>query len=396
MISKTSSEFVFLEAVQEESFDYIIIGAGAAGLMLADAMGEDPHFARKSILLLERQEQRTNDRTWSYWEKGKGNYDAILLHKWRSIRFKDEGTTLIRDIGPYAYKTIRAMDFYSYHEKRTNDYPNLKKRRAAVQGFNEDEKGVTVKTDIGLFRGDHIFSSVQLDDLWQKEKKYPVLQQHFIGWYIQSEEAIFNPETATFMDFSVSQKGNTRFMYVLPTSAHSGLVEYTLFSKDLLEKAEYETAIQKYIKEDLNCDGYTITEKEMGSIPMTAYDFSRHNTHRITHIGTAGGWTKPSTGFTFNNTRKNTIKLLENIKNNSRPFGIKQAKRHRIYDTLLLDILSITNEKGGEIFSAMFRKRPAQAILSFLDEETNLKQELNMIWACPKMPFLRALWKRIF
>jgi lycopene beta-cyclase len=35
----------------------------------------------------------------------------------------------------------------------------------------------------------------------RKPTKYPVLQQHFIGWFIKSEQAVFNMEQATFMDF---------------------------------------------------------------------------------------------------------------------------------------------------------------------------------------------------
>ena len=385
-----------MEAVQVETYDYIIIGAGAAGLMLATAMGEDTHFREKSILLLERQQQRSNDRTWSYWEKGKGSYDALLLHRWDSIRFKDAKGGFNRNIGPYAYKTLRALDFYTHHEMRLKACPNVIRRLGVVQEFEEDASGVNVRTEGATFKGGHVFSSVQLQDYMNQQDRYPVLQQHFVGWYIQTEDPIFEPGVATFMDFSVPQDGNTRFMYVLPTSPQSGLVEYTLFSKDLLQMSEYETAIEAYIRKDLNCTSYTITEKEKGSIPMTAYDFSRHNSTRITYIGTAGGWTKPSTGFTFNNIQKNTKLLLNKLRNNSKPIGIKQTARHRFYDTLLLDILDVNNEKGAEIFGAMFRKRPVQSILAFLDEETTLLQELNMIWACPKIPFLKALWHRVF
>ena len=364
--------------------------------MLATAMGEDPHFNTASILLLERQRERSNDRTWSYWEKGKGRYDHLLLQQWESIRFKDAQGGLEREIGPYSYKTLRALDFYRYHEAKLEACPNVTRTFATVSEMKEENSGVLVHTSEVIYEASHVFSSIMLQNHMEMQDLYPVLQQHFIGWYIQSEKAIFDPGIATFMDFSVPQKGNTRFMYVLPTSPHSGLVEYTLFSKNLLEEVEYETAIEEYIRNDLKCQSYTISEKEKGKIPMTAYDFSQHNSSRITYIGTAGGWTKPSTGFTFNNIRKNTEKLLTNIKNNTKPIGIKQAIRHRLYDSLLLDILNISNERGAEIFGAMFRKRTAQSILAFLDEETTVMQELRMIWACPKAPFIRALWNRIF
>ena len=50
------------------NYDYIIIGAGASGLLLADAMGQDSFFATKNILLLDKDSKKINDRTWCYWE----------------------------------------------------------------------------------------------------------------------------------------------------------------------------------------------------------------------------------------------------------------------------------------------------------------------------------------
>ena len=90
-----------------------------------------------------------------------------------------------------------------------------------------------------------------------RQNEYPVLQQHFVGWFVQTKEPVFTAEKPTFMDFSVAQKGNTRFMYVLPTSATEALVEYTLFSANLLPKAEYETAIKDYLQQ-LGVTSYTI------------------------------------------------------------------------------------------------------------------------------------------
>ena len=69
------------------SYDYIIVGAGAAGLMLADALGKDPFFNDKSILLLEKDAKKSNDRTWCFWEKGDGDFESILHKKWSQIRF---------------------------------------------------------------------------------------------------------------------------------------------------------------------------------------------------------------------------------------------------------------------------------------------------------------------
>jgi len=72
-------------------YDYIIIGAGAAGLMLADTMGKDAFFAEKSILLLDKDTKETNDRTWCFWEKGAGLFENIIYKEWNHIFFAGKG-----------------------------------------------------------------------------------------------------------------------------------------------------------------------------------------------------------------------------------------------------------------------------------------------------------------
>ena len=196
------------------------------------------------------------------------------------------------------------------------------------------------------------------------------------------------------MDFSVEQKGNTRFMYVLPTSENEALLEYTLFSKELLLKEEYESEIRKYIQK-LGITDYEIVEKEQGNIPMTCYPFWKHNSKNVINIGSAGGWTKASTGYTFKNTVKKSKKLV--------PFLLKEAdlrKFHKadkfwFYDLLLLDILHQKNELGSSIFSAMFQKGNTTLIFQFLDEETSFWKDIKVIWKCPKGLFVSALFNRI-
>jgi hypothetical protein len=49
-----------------------------------------------------------------------------------------------------------------------------------------------------------------------------------------------------FHGFFGGAKGNTCFMYVLPTSTTEALLEYTVFARPL-PKEEYEQEIEKYI-----------------------------------------------------------------------------------------------------------------------------------------------------
>ena len=198
------------------------------------------------------------------------------------------------------------------------------------------------------------------------------------------------------MDFSVPQKGNTRFMYVLPFSKNEALLEYTLFSANLLEKYEYEDAIKAYIKDNFGDIDYRVTETEYGSIPMTCYPFHKNNTTRVFNIGIAGGWAKPSTGYTFYNTAKQVPKLVEYLKSGEPLSGFYQKNRFLFYDMLLLDILFEHNHYGHEIFESMFKRRKASLILKFLENETNIWEELQIVTAPRPLPFIRALFKRLF
>jgi lycopene beta-cyclase len=190
----------------------------------------------------------------------------------------------------------------------------------------------------------------------------------------------------------------------LPTSKTEALIEYTLFSEKLLTKEEYENEIQIYL-EKLRINRFEIIEKEQGSIPMTCYPFWKRNTKRVLNIGTAGGWTKASTGYTFKNSDKKSSKLVEflypstPLKKTSKPLRMTDFyKKNRFwwYDLLLLDILHRHNELGSSIFSSLFEKGNPHLIFKFLDEETSLLEDIKVILKCPKAPFIKSLFRELF
>ena len=110
--------------------------------------------------------------------------------------------------------------------------------------------------------------------------------QHFVGQVVQTKKPCFEPNKIDFMNFNVPQRGNTRFIYVLPLNANTALIEYTLFSKNVLERKEYLDAIGAFLKQ-LPTGGYEVIEEEEGKIPMTCYRFDSENSAKILHIGTA-------------------------------------------------------------------------------------------------------------
>ena len=261
--------------------------------------------------------------------------------------------------------------------------------------YQESENNCLVKTETEIYTCDKIFNSVFDFNIVKSQSNYPLLQQHFIGWFIKSEQAVFNPDCATFMDFSVEQRGNTRFMYVLPTSATEALVEYTLFSKDLLNRKEYEDEIEIYIKK-LGITNYEIVDKEQGNIPMSSYEFWKNNSKNIINIGSAGGWTKASTGFTFRNVTKNSKKLVQFIQNENDFRKFHKKDKFWFYDLLFIDVLFKNNELGSRVFSLLFQNGNPALIFKFLDGETTFVEDLKVMLKCPTIPFAKALFNRIF
>ncbi len=370
-------------------FHYIFTGTGLAALMTIYKMVQSGKCKHKNILLLDANPKKTNDRTWCFWEKETGNWDKIVDKKWDSALFANADFRRNLDLQPYQYKMIQGLDFYNLVFELISKENNITFLNEKVTDINELENHVYVATENNSFSCDQVFNSIYNKPV---QSKFPILQQHFIGWRIKSEEAVFNPEQATFMDFSVAQKGNTRFMYVLPTSKTEALIEYTLFSHSLLAKEEYEKAIEAYI-EKLGIQQYKITEKEQGSIPMTCYPFWKKNSKRVLNIGTAGGWTKASTGYTFKNTDKQSSRLVNFLENESDFRKFHRKNKFWFYDLLLLDILDRQNRLGAAIFSSMFKKGNPALIFKFLDEETSLMEDIKVILKCPKTLFIKAFFK---
>ncbi|MGX1928295.1 lycopene cyclase family protein [Flagellimonas sp. 2504JD4-2] len=378
------------------NFDYIIIGAGAAGLLLVDALTQDDFFSSRSILIIDRVDKTSNDRTWCFWEKDKGKFDQLLHKSWPNIHFAGMGFERSTSIAPYQYKMLKGIDFYNHYLNKIKKHPNVTWVKDRVTLIEETGDKVLVTSQNGFYTAPKVFNSWLNNQNVRIQKKYPVLQQHFVGWFVKTEKPIFNSEEATFMDFSIPQKGNTRFMYVLPFSETEALLEYTLFSENILEKSEYEEGIQDYVKQKLENTAFEITDVEQGSIPMTCYGFHEHNSDRILNIGIAGGWAKPSTGFTFYNTGKKVMALVDHLKDDKALSNFYRRDKFWYYDLLLLDILHRDNHLGSSIFESMFKKRKPQLILKFLDEGTSFWEDLKIISACPKLPFLKALWRRFF
>ena len=372
---------------------YIILGAGASGLLLAYRMSLDSYFDDKSILIIDQVKDKGNDKTWCYWEEGEGEWDELLTKKWPKVLFGSKDFTETLDISPYSYKMIRSEKFYHKLWRSISLKSNITFVEDSVKSYSEIDNRVKVVTNKSTYFGLKLLNSIPDKKVYEIQQKYPVLQQHFVGWFVKTKTDCFDNSIATFMDFNIPQNDNTRFMYVLPIDKNIALFEYTLFSKDLLEHSKYEDAIKDYLKEKKVTD-FEILEKENGAIPMTSFKFEELNSKSILNIGTAGGWTKASTGYTFYNTSKKTKDLVSFLKKDDDLSAFAKRTKYWFYDLVLLDVLAKNNEKGSSVFASIFKKVNVKIILKFLGEESSLREDLKIITSVSPKPFILSIVKR--
>ena len=376
-----------------ESFDYIICGAGASGLLLANSMIEDDFFRDKKILLIEKDNKSINDRTWGFWDNKVNVLDSIIFKSWDNAEFIDSSFRKNFSLSPYKYMMVKAVDFYSHFLEKIDNASNFEYVNASISEIVSNTNHNYVNTSIGKFSSKLIFSSLPLNNNINFNK-YPLLNQSFIGWTIETVEDVFDENKMTLMDFDRDQKNETRFIYTLPFSSKRALIEYTLFSETLISDKEYEDGIKEYLnKRGIN--DYRVLEKEKGNIPMTCFPFEKSNTDKLIYIGTAGGWTKPSTGYTIKNTIEKTKELVSFIQSNQSLKKFKKRNRFWYYDLLLLDVLKSTKGNGYKSFSYMFKRNNPIKILKFLDEKTNLNEELPILLSVNKIVFIKAFLNRV-
>ena len=357
-------------------------------------------FSNKKILVADKSTKTQNDRTWCFWEKQAGVFESIVHHKWQQIDFYSNHFSARFDIVPYEYKMIRGEDFYNFVISKAKQNKNINFIQGNIESIYNGVDKAFVKIDNDQFSADYIFNSIQFnkqDQQTKKDKNTYSLQQHFKGWLIQTKENLFDERIATFMDFRVSQQHGTTFVYVLPISSNKALVEYTLFTKELLPQHAYDEGLKAYINDFLKTTAYEILETEYGVIPMTNLPFAKDE-ERIINMGTAGGKTKSSSGYTFQFIQKHADAIIASLLKGKHP-AVQQslfAKRFSLYDNTLLNVLWNNKLGGDKVFADMFRKNPVQRVFRFLDNETNPVEELKLVSTVPTKVFLPAAVQELF
>ncbi len=383
-------------------FDFIIAGAGAAGLSLIWNFLSADELKEKSILLADRVLKPVRDKTWCFWDDKQHKFGDLIFHSWESLEVRALGAIFSEKLNDYRYHCVKSDDYAEKILEIARKSPNVTLLETDIQEFGYEDGRAVMRSSEGLFTAGHIFQSALRPPGFQKLKLDVSLLQHFTGWHIHTNEPVFDPAKATFMDFDVPQGNGVTFVYVLPFNRHEALVEYTLFSEELITDEEYEIGLKNYIDERLGLSSgqYAITYTEKGVIPMEDRRYPAQYCRRVWNVGTMGGLTKPSTGYTFTRIQQHSAEITRALVQGAQPSSRAMSPyRFRVYDMMLLYNLHRHPDTSIRIFHDLFLKNRFDRILQFLEEKTRFHQELKIMSSVPWLPFFRAIYKmkhRIF
>jgi lycopene beta-cyclase len=380
-------------------FDFVIAGAGGAGLGLTYAMLDSP-LKDCSILLIDRDAKQHNDRTWCFWGDPYTPFAWLARHSWQKLSVRSEGNARTFDLTAggsrgQRYWMVSGLDYYQAIREKLVQRPNVQWVAGSVERIWDEPNRALVMVDGETIAARYVFDSIlRPHELDIDPQRHHFLRQHFMGWEIETPRPAFDPACATWFDFSTPQQADLRFFYVLPFSETRALVEYTIFSPQLLEKEQYQATLKAYIHNQLGVETYSVQAEETGWIPMSDFPFARRAGERILNIGTKGGLVKPSTGYAFQRMQQDARAIVASLVKNGHPFEIRRAPgRYRLYDSLLLQILYRQGASMKPIFMRLFARNPISRIFHFLDEDATLFQDLSLIATLPPWPFLKALFK---
>ncbi|MEH1015115.1 lycopene cyclase family protein [Micromonospora sp. CPCC 206060] len=368
----------------------LVGGGGAASLVLAALHRHG--VAGRRIAVIDPVHRRGQDRTWAFWGRPGNDLDPVLSASWRQVEVTTGAGRRVLDLHPLRYAMLRSAPVYdraAEAERRLG----VRRIHATVRSLDDDGERVVIGTTEsggGPVRASWVLDSRPCPPVRPGRTRW---WQHFRGWWVETEQPAFDPDRAVLMDFRTAQPARgVSFGYVLPVSHRYALIEYTEFSPTLLTGRQYDEALGRY-RDLLGLDpaALTVREVENGVIPMTDAPFARRPSPRVVRLGTAGGATRPSTGFTFAAMYRQADQVARALAEGRPPVpGPAYPRRHLWMDAVALRALDRGLVGGPEFFERLFDRNPAERVLRFLDGATTPAEDLAVMRSARLLPMVAA------
>ena len=352
-----------------KEFDYVIIGGGCSGLSLAYELDVHKKLENKTLAIIEPRNEYKRDKTWSFWKVINHNFEDCVVKSWNNFSIKTSNNFRNIKCGNFPYQSIDSGLFY----KKVNERLKKNKNISSYKNIKD------INTDNSFIFNSIPYFQIDQNSLWQ----------HFGGIEIETQDNFFDDNIFNLMDFNCDQRNNVHFFYVLPFSKNKAMIETTWLSKQDKSLKDYDSQIENYINQ-LGLKDYKINFKEEGAIPLFHSTNDKEN-NKI-NIGTAGGMTRLSTGYTFLNIQEHSKYIRMNIENIQSTKRYDIGRKYQTLDKVFLRVLDKNPEKMPNIFFNMFNASSDTAI-KFLSNKSNILEDISVILKMPKFTFIKALFK---
>lgn len=362
--------------------------------MLAHALNRSVILSGKKVLIIDSKENPCQGYSFGSWTQNNELYDNIALATWEQINIIDRNHTIPIKNNGYKYRLINGNTLYSSIIDELKKNPDMCFIKSSVVSISDEVDGAVVVTSDGLYGGNYVFNSLPPDfKEIEQQKDYITMWQHFKALEITTHNNSFDPSAATLMDFRVEQDNITRFAHVLPFDKNRAFVEIVSFDTQRKSRTDFDDLLKAYIANILKIDDYVISYTESGIIPMTEYPFKKKESEHIINLGIKSGAVKPSTGYSFKRILSDIEKIIDLLEIDENPALESRLwnKRFKLYDSTLLDVLNSNRIKGSELFTELFSKNKPENILKFLDEETNVLEEISIFCKVKVIPFIKSI-----
>ena len=359
------------------------MGAGCAGLSLAARLAERGVAGR--VRLVDPRSEFRRDRTWCFFDVAPHRFSAAITRRWKRWSVRQGGRVCVRSAEGVDYVHVDAERFYAVARERLD--PSSLVLGTRVESLHDEGDRVLVTTD----RGPR--SATRVYDARPPRFEGPVprgdlrLLQHFRGAHVRTDAPVFDPDTATLMDFDVPQDHGISFMYVLPFSSTEALVEATWFSERVHDAAIYDDTLTRWRRERLGLGSWEVLHEEQGVLPMSTERLQSPTGSRIQRIGLGGGAAKPSTGYAFLAIQRQTEALTRGIEQGHFDAPPPRGRRELVQDRVMLDWMVHHPEDTPALLYRLFEKVEPRTLARFLSEASSPAEDLAVMLAVPPWSF---------
>ncbi len=360
-------------------YDWIFLGMGGGNANMLLALHHSGALAGKRIAVFEPNPDVLCSKTYCFWaspdDPKLAHVQDVIQHRWSSVAFESAP----QDLEGLVYHYIPGESLH-------NEVKNCLRQVGATL-YQEAAYWSGTDGDFQVRSGTHTLQAKRIYDGRTPKAPsdaHPFLWQSFVGWRVRTDHPHWNPEMFRMMDFRLPDTGHTQFMYVLPFAPNEALVEVTRFDRESISNSEAKDLLVDYLA---HVGPYTVTSTEAGRIPMTTADLSDPYHQGVVQTGARANAIKPSTGYAFWNMLCAAHGHAQNPAQTPAPM---RRGRHGWYDKVLLHLTHTSAATGTRVLRSLLQHTRPNNLLTFLNENTSVGQELRIFSRLPWRPFLKA------